>query len=185
MLNHVGTQRIETNRLILRQHKITDAEDIFNNYASDAEVSRFFNWGAHKSIDETIAFLENKITKYAKPNKYHWLIELKSISQAVGFVDLTDIDDANDSVSVVYALSRKYWNQGITTEACKSVLDFAFTVLKAKTVSAYHHIDNAGSGSVMKKCGMRYVKTEYKNVPDYEEISGDHCYYEIYVDEGN
>ena len=40
-MNKAGTQRIETQRLILRRFKIDDAEDMYDNWASDPEVTRY------------------------------------------------------------------------------------------------------------------------------------------------
>lgn len=181
MLNHVGTLRIETNRLILRKHEITDADDMFNNWVTDPEVSKFWGWEPHKSIEETKMLLMNWIEDSVKLETYHWIIELKSISQAIGYIYLTDINDMENSVSVHFALSKKYWKQGIMTEACNSVVNFAFSVLKAKRIHTHHHIDNHASGRVMHKCGMYYLKTAHKDVPGCEQVSGDYCYYEIQV----
>ena len=44
MMNKTGTQKIETERLTLRPFQPTDAEDMFNNWASDPEVTRFLTW---------------------------------------------------------------------------------------------------------------------------------------------
>ena len=46
-MNKTGTQRIETHRLILRPFTMEDAEDMFSNWASDPEVTRFLTWPAH------------------------------------------------------------------------------------------------------------------------------------------
>ena len=43
-MNKAGTQKIETQRLILRRFKIEDAEDMYNNWASDPEVTRYLTW---------------------------------------------------------------------------------------------------------------------------------------------
>lgn len=40
-MNKAGTQRIETQRLILRRFKIDDAEEMYNIWASDPEVTRY------------------------------------------------------------------------------------------------------------------------------------------------
>jgi ribosomal-protein-alanine N-acetyltransferase len=184
MLNHVGTEQLETNRLILRQHRMTDADDMHNNWVTDPEVCRFWTWEPHENMEETKAVLAEWIEDYRRIDTYHWIIVLKSISQAIGYIYLADIDNTNDSVSVHYALSQKYWNQGIMSEACKRVIDFAFGVLGAEKVHSHHHIENPASGRVMQKSGMRYVKTAYKElVPKHitgsERLSGKHCYYEI------
>ena len=42
MLNHVGTQNIETERLFLRKFKIDDAQQMFDNWAKDLENVKTF-----------------------------------------------------------------------------------------------------------------------------------------------
>ena len=179
MINHMGTQTIETNRLILRKYEITDADDMFRNWVTDSEVSRFWGWEPHKNIDETKTLLKGWIEDYKKQDTYHWVIVFKNIMQAVGYIYLNELDNTNESASVHFALSRKVWNKGIMTEACNGVINFAFSKLHIKKINSCHHIDNPASGQVMRKCGMRYVKTEYRQILDCEEISGDYCYYEI------
>ena len=183
MINHMGTKTIESKRLNLRKHEITDADDMFRNWVTDPEVSRFWGWLPHMNIEETKAVLAEWIEAYKKPETYHWIIVLKEISQAIGYIYLNEADDMDESLSVHFALSRKYWNQGIMTEACKAVLGFAFSDLHVKRVRSRHHVDNPASGAVMKKSGMRYMTTAYKTVPDCEQISGDYCFYEITANE--
>ena len=179
MRSHAGTQKLETSRLILRRHEMTDADDMYNNWVTDPEVSRFWSWQPHENVDETRSLLMGLIKEYEKVDTYNWIIVLKEISQAIGYIYLNEFDDIDGSASVHFALSRKYWNQGIMSEACKAVLDFAFSVLKMKKINSRHHIENPASGAVMKKCGMQYIKTEYRTVPDCEQISGEYCYYQI------
>jgi [ribosomal protein S5]-alanine N-acetyltransferase len=178
-LKHVGTQTIETERLILRKYKITDAEDMFHNWVTDPEVSRFWSWKPHKDIAETKLLLSDWINEYSNLNIYHWVIVLKNTSQAIGYIYLNEINDADQSVSVHYLLSRTLWNQGIITEACRSVIEFAFIILGVDKVHTRHHIDNPASGKVLRKCGMQYIQTKYKHFPDCEQISGNYCFYEI------
>ena len=178
-INHVGTKQIETSRIILRRYKMDDAGDMYANWVTDPAVSRFWSWKPHKDIEETKELLATWIEEYANLNKYHWVIVLKDISQAIGYVYFTDIDDINGSLSVHYALSRKYWNQGIMTEACKCALTFAFDVLDVKRIHSAHHIDNTASSSVLKKVGMKYIETKYKDMPDCENLSGEYLYYEM------
>ena len=50
-MNNIGTKRIESERLILRQFVLEDDKAMFNNWASDAEVTKYLTWPAHKSLD--------------------------------------------------------------------------------------------------------------------------------------
>lgn len=47
-----STKTIQTNRLILRKFTITDADDMYNNWASDTECCKYLEWNVHKNIDE-------------------------------------------------------------------------------------------------------------------------------------
>ena len=152
---------------------------MYNNWVTDPEVSRFWSWEPHKSIDVTKAILEVWIDEYENLENYHWIIIYKQNMQAIGYIYLNNFDDINGGAQIHYALSRKYWNMGIMTEACKRVINFAFSDLNAKIVKSCHHSENPASGRVMIKCGMRLVEIKHREIPDYKQISGDYCYYEI------
>ena len=51
MLQHKGTQTIETSRLILRQARMEDAEVMFRNWANDAEVTKYLTWPPHGNME--------------------------------------------------------------------------------------------------------------------------------------
>ncbi|MDF2615561.1 MAG: hypothetical protein K0Q47_216 [Sedimentibacter sp.] len=40
-MNHLGTVNLETERLILRKFKLSDAEALYNNWANDGEVTKW------------------------------------------------------------------------------------------------------------------------------------------------
>ena len=52
-MNKTGTQQLETHRLILRRFCAEDAEDMFRNWASDPEVTRYLTWPVHKRKSDT------------------------------------------------------------------------------------------------------------------------------------
>jgi ribosomal-protein-alanine N-acetyltransferase len=182
-MNHLGTITIETDRLILRQYKMTDADDMFSNWVADPEISRFWGWELHKNIEETKSLLSGWIAEYSRIDNYHWVIVLKETSQAIGYIYLNEINDEKGSSSVHYLVSRKYWNQGIMTEACKAIIDFSFSKIGMLYIHTHHHVDNHASGKVMQKSGFRYIETKFRQLHDCEQISGDYCYYEISKDD--
>lgn len=63
-MNKAGTQRIETDRLILRRFRLEDAEDMYANWASDPEVARFLTWPTHSSVEVTKSLLADWIPRY-------------------------------------------------------------------------------------------------------------------------
>lgn len=76
-MNHLGTEQIETNRLVLRQYQMTDAQDMFLNWVTDFEVSRFWGWKPHKNINKTKEILSEWIEAYSKTDYYLWVIVCK------------------------------------------------------------------------------------------------------------
>ena len=56
-MRHAGTQTLETDRLFLRQLLPEDAEQMYTNWASDPEVTRFLRWEPHKNALETVGLL--------------------------------------------------------------------------------------------------------------------------------
>jgi len=182
-MNHKGTQHIETKRLLLRKYEMTDAEAMHHNWITDAEVSRFWGWEPHKNIEETKSLLQRWINNYTNREYYHWVIILKEISEAIGYIYLNEINNNENSASIHYLVSRQFWNQGIMTEACRAVLAFSFMEIGIIKIHTHHHTDNLASGKVMQKSGMHYMETKYRAVPDCEQISGEYCYYEMTLDD--
>lgn len=43
-------RRFETERLVLRALDLEDAQDIFDAYAQDEEVTKFMAWTPHKNL---------------------------------------------------------------------------------------------------------------------------------------
>ena len=76
MLTHVGTQSIETERLMLRRFKAEDVQQMFDNWAKDPENVKYLSWQAHKDIGETNKVISDWIEEYKNNNSYRWCIKL-------------------------------------------------------------------------------------------------------------
>ena len=74
-MNKTGTQRIETHRLVLRPFTVDDAEDMFTNWASDPEVTRFLTWPPHQNVDGTRWLLGQWTSHYDDGAYFQWAIE--------------------------------------------------------------------------------------------------------------
>ena len=56
-MKHLGTQRLETERLVLRRFTMEDAQAMFENWASDPEVTKFLSWPTHQTIADSRSVL--------------------------------------------------------------------------------------------------------------------------------
>ena len=71
-MKHKGTINIYTERLILRKHKIEDANAMFNNWAKEKEVTKFLRWQPYESVEDTKKIIREWISSYEKPDFYFW-----------------------------------------------------------------------------------------------------------------
>lgn len=159
MLKHTGTKTIETQRLILRRFREEDAADMFNNWASDDEVTKFLSWPTHRDIEVSKKILEMWISEYNSLENYNWAIQLKENGSVVGSIALMNIDNYIENCEVGYCIGKDFWNKGITAEAFSAVIDFAFKEPGFERITGRHHVDNSASGRVMEKCGLKYEGT--------------------------
>jgi RimJ/RimL family protein N-acetyltransferase len=65
-----------------------------------------------------------------------------------------------------YRLVRRYWRQGLASEASRVLLRHAFDAVGQSRVIAQTMAANAGSRGVMEAIGMRYVRTYF---PPWDE----------------
>lgn len=112
MLQHKGTERLETERLLLRRFTMADSEAMFNNWAGDEEVAKYMRWTAHKDIEETRNVLRSRIERYGELSTYHWAIVLKSTDLPVGNIALICSSEYDQCAEVAYCLGRQYWGTG-------------------------------------------------------------------------
>ena len=146
-----NTPTIETERLILRRFTSSDLEALFA-ILKDPIVNRFLPWFPVTSLAETKAFYEQRYAPvYQAEHGYAYAICLKEDNVPIGYVNI-GIQEPHD---LGYALSQKFWHQGITSEAAQAV------VARAKAdgipyITATHDRLNPNSGLVMRKLGMSY-----------------------------
>lgn len=156
-MNHTGTAKIATKRLLLRQFTDRDAAAIFNNWASDEKVTQFLRWPTHESIEITENILKEWVNSYKNKDFYQWAIVFKESSdEPIGTIGVVDKNDKLNIVNIGYCIGSKWWNQGITSEAFLAIIPFLFDEVQVNRIEAQHDPNNPNSGKVMIKCGLKY-----------------------------
>ncbi|ANC76290.1 GCN5 family acetyltransferase [Fictibacillus phosphorivorans] len=154
---------IETNRLLLRKITIEDAEDMFQ-YGSDEEVSRFVTWDTHQTLEDTKEFIQFVLTKYENGDLAPWGIVRKETNELIGTIDFVSWHLNHKTAELGYVIAKKYWGQGIATEAGKEILNYGFKNMNLVRIQARCFVENGGSERVMKKLGMSYEGTLRKSM---------------------
>ncbi|MFB7156705.1 GNAT family N-acetyltransferase [Lysinibacillus sp. NPDC056232] len=152
---------LKTARLTLRPISLNDLEAMFH-YTSSKNVARYVTWDPHKSLEETKMFVELVLNGYTQGNHLLWGIEYEQ--KLIGTIDFVSFNDQQKCAEIGYVLSEDYWNQGITTEAVKKLIDYGFNELKIVRIQARCFEDNIGSQKVMEKSGMLFEGTLRKSM---------------------
>ena len=161
----MNTPTLVTERLILRKFTELDLEALFL-ILKDEEVNTFLPWFPVKTLDETRGFYEEcYAATYAKEKGYAYAICLKEDLYPIGYICV----GTENHYGIGYGLRKEFWNRGIVTEACKTIIELVKED-GLPFVTATYDINNPGSGNVMRKVGMKYCYSyeeqwQPKNIP--------------------
>src|SRR5688572_25318354 len=141
----------ETARLVARPAVASDAQVVFDEYARDASVARFMTWRPHRHVGETSEFLQRCERVWADGSAFPWTLWLKGSGEFAGLLELRV---HGSKVDVGYALSRRWWRQGLMSEALTAVVQWAFTQPEIYRVWATCDVENVASARVLERVGM-------------------------------
>lgn len=160
-MEHKGTGRIQTGRLLLRPFTIDDAPAMYRNWASDEAVTKYLMWPAHHDVSVSRSLLTEWTANYQNPSYYQWAIVFRPHSdEPIGSIGvINEIDDTLKTAHIGYCIGRQWWHMGITSEALRGVIDYLFDEVGLHRIESRHDPRNPHSGAVMRKCGMRYEGT--------------------------
>lgn len=178
-MNHCGTQKLETDRLILRKFVAKDAQAMYKNWASDTEVTKFLMWKPHADEKVSQEVIKDWMKQYSDKSFYQWAIILKeNKDEPIGGISVVHMNEETSMVHIGYCIEKKWWHHGITSEALKAVMDFLFDEVDVNRIESRHDPRNPNSGKVMQKCGMKYEGTLRSSDWNNQGIC-DACYYAL------
>ena len=131
-------------RVMLRAPTLDDADLLFERMASDPEVSHYMSWRPHRDVGET----RRVITEiFNVGGETTWLIELRS-----GLCGWRRPQP--HIVDFGYYQGRRWWRQGIMSEAVQLLLDKAQRDRTVYRVTAHCHVDNIASARLLERSGL-------------------------------
>lgn len=162
---------LETSRLRLRRPMLSDAQAIFERWASDATVTRYMSWPRHRSIDDSSAFIAISDEQWARWPAGPYLIETLSDSSLVGSCGFGFQDGS--CAEVGYVLARSAWGYGYATECLHGLVTLAASVAPIELFAPVHP-DNAASIHVLEKSGFALsahdVTISFPNISDAGDV---------------
>lgn len=161
---------LRTTRLLLRPFTLDDVEDVLE-YTNDPEWARY-QIGL-PPLPYTRKDTETLVAMFSDPSTWETghpglsssgsgagLLQIFAIEfdgKVIGEIALNqrDEDRQNDRVELAYSLSRQHWGKGLTTEAARAVMIWAFQTYSFNRMFAWCDPRNISSWRVLEKLGMK------------------------------
>ncbi|MFA7108441.1 MAG: GNAT family N-acetyltransferase [Sphaerochaetaceae bacterium] len=165
---------IETDRLILRPWKESDAEDLYE-FAKDPRVGPITGWPVHTKVEQSREIIKDILSKEGT-----FAVILKSENTLVGDIAImvgnnTNLGLPEDEAEIGFWLGVPYWGRGIIPEAVKKLLSYGFETLHLNKIWCGYFDGNVKSKRVQEKCGFIYHHTnENKPWPVMNDVRTEH-----------
>lgn len=162
---------LETNRLMLRPLKLSDAQDLFA-MDKNPEVHKYLWQKPAQTIEESIKVIDYVLSQY-KTNKIgRFATILKDTKEFIGWNGIKFVTEQPENGNINfydygYRLNEKFWGKGYATEASIAWLDYGFNQMKIEKMNAYTHAENQASNHILKKIGMSLIEKYLDNSDTY------------------
>ncbi len=156
MLNHIGTQTIETDRLILRQFKYSDDDAMLKYWIADEKIQSMYSEPVYTTKEEVKELLDKYISFYAKDDYYRWAIISKDNNECIGQIAFFLVDSKNHFAEIEYCIGSDFQCKGLATEATKAIIKYGFEKIKFHKIQICHKSINIPSKRVIEKCGFHF-----------------------------
>jgi [ribosomal protein S5]-alanine N-acetyltransferase len=150
--------KLETERLILRKPKLSDAED-WAEGMGDIDVSRRVSGAPHPyTLTDAKKQIDKKLIKMKKKDfeKFSFVIVLKNENKVIGSITLGNIDRKNGICSSGSWINKRYWKKGYMTEAKIATNNFVFNELGLRRMETGAFTDNKASNATQLAVGYKY-----------------------------
>jgi len=148
---------LETERLILREILLSDADDLYAYY-NDRLVTQYLDWFGPSSVDHAKEIITRWSNQFQDDSFMRWGITFKEEGKVIGTVLLVPVRGPFEwklPLVIGYELSREYWNQGIMSEALQAVNAFAFEEMGNHRICAEVFPENTASITILKRLGYQ------------------------------
>ncbi len=143
---------LKTKRLVLRELKESDAQDIADN-ANNVNVSKYLLIVPYPySLKDAKDFIKHTASAAKKNPRtgYELGITLKTEGKVIGIIGLGSVNAFQETGTVGYWLGEKYHRNGYMTEAFGKILDFGFMELNLRKVKVSAFADNTASNRLIR-----------------------------------
>ena len=154
---------LETQRLILRPFRESDAGDVFE-LARDPLVGPAAGWQPHKSVEDSRRIIGSVLSA-----ENTFAVVDKQSGRVIGSIGVQSANVGHsvpaDQPELGYWIGVPYWGRGLIPEAAKAILAYCFDALQTSAVWCGYYEGNDKSKRVQEKCGFKPSHSIEMEVP--------------------
>ncbi|WP_299004293.1 GNAT family N-acetyltransferase [uncultured Shewanella sp.] len=163
----------QSTRLSYRLMEDSDAEFLYQ-LDQDPEVMRYINGGNKTSREDIHNIILPRMHCYKNSDKGwgKWKVTVIETQQDIGWIIVrpmdffsTTVEPQWNNLELGWRFFQSSWGKGYASEAAKHLMSALLTQTPDLTFSAIANEVNDASINIMKKLGMRYVKTYLHSDP--------------------
>ena len=145
---------ISSERLVLRELRMSDAQNVFNYFSKD-EVTLYYDLATFTSITQAEELIKIWNIRVVEGQGLRWAITLKGSDELIGTCGFHSLSEENSRAEIGYEVTPAYWGKGIASEAVQLMLDFGFNELNLHRIEAFIDPEHHASRRVLLKSGMQ------------------------------
>jgi len=158
-VKNVPFPRLQSERIILRQLEIEDAEAVLF-LRSDPGINQYI----HRPVPQNLVDAQDFIKKINKNidsgSTVYWSISRIGHPEMIGAVSLWHFSEDGTTAEIGYELDGKFQRQGIMSEAISLALTYGFQTLHFDKIVAHTHHANEASTRMLEKIGFLHQEGE-------------------------
>ena len=152
---------LETDRLFLREMKLSDAAALFE-MDCNPKVHKYLWNKPMNSIDQVCDYIEMVRNQYVQNKIGLFVVIEKETGELIGWAGLKyNTEKVNNKINfydIGYRLNEKSWGKGYASEVAFAWLDYGFKTMNIDTMMAAAHAENGASNAILKKIGMKITE---------------------------
>jgi [ribosomal protein S5]-alanine N-acetyltransferase len=145
--------QLETDNIVLRQIKSSDAEAIFH-FFSDINVLKYHNAEVFTTVERAARLIHHWDDRFLSRKGIRWGIVRKGESTIIGTCGYRFWGKPLFCAEIGYELTKAYWRQGIMSDALRTIIKFGFEVSQLNRIEATVMLENTASMKLLGKLGF-------------------------------
>jgi RimJ/RimL family protein N-acetyltransferase len=152
----VPREVLETRRLDLEPVNATHAESLFEAVVdSRTELLPWMPWAQEPTLQGSRSQAASSVRAWREDVEFHFCVVDCSTRDVLGVAGLNR--DGPDSAELHYWIRSDRARQGLTTEACRALIEWAPVALGVSRITLWTGRDNAASRRVATKLGFAHL----------------------------